>query len=553
MNKRFAVLLFAAFAVCALPASAADLCASLKSAQLPDTSITLAEHSESKLLPPYGSPLSKLPAFCRVAGVLHPTSDSQIKFEVWMPEQGWNGRLLGTGNGGFAGSIYYDQMANMLRQGYAVTGSDAGHEAEGEDGAFSYHHPEKVKDFGWRAVHLNVLRAKEILTAYYGHPQNKAYFDGCSDGGREALMEAQRFPEDYDGILAGAPANNWAHMLSSGIDVLQTTLRDPAGYISSYKLPAITRATLAACDAQDGVKDGVISDPQSCHFDPKVLLCKDGDNLQCLTAPQVTTLTKLYTGGVDSHGKSIFPGFAPGDEAASWRSWVVGSGPGGGGGPQYAQNYFRYMVTGDPGWSVMSASVDESLRNAVAATGETLDSTDPDLSRFAARGGKLIVYHGWNDPAISPYNAIGYWQSVQTAMGPEKADGVMQLYMVPGMEHCLGGPGPNSFGQLSLPAAAGLGTGALDVLEAWVEKAEAPQTILALKAAAVTAPESDSKPVRRHAGGTRSGVVTTSRKATAKPVATAGNMVRPLCPYPQQARYDGTGNPNLAASFHCGK
>ncbi len=549
MTKPPAALFFAAFAVCALPAFAADACASLKTAQLHGTTITLAEHTETRLTPPYGSPISKLPGFCRVAGILRPTADSAIKFEVWMPEAGWNGRLLGTGNGGFAGSIYYDQMANMLRQGYAVTGSDAGHEAEGEDAAFSYHHPEKVKDFGWRAVHLNALRAKEILTAYYGHPQQKAYFDACSDGGREALMEAQRFPEDYDGILAGAPANNWAHMLSSGVDVLQTTLRDPAGYISSYKLPAITRAALAACDAQDGLKDGIVSDPQSCHFDPSVLLCKEGDNLQCLTAPQVTTLKKLYSGGVDSHGRSIFPGFTPGDEAGAWKSWILGSGPGSGGGSSYSQNYFRYMVTGDPSWSVMSASVDESLKAAVKNTSEPLDSTNPDLSRFAARGGKLIVYHGWNDPAISPYNAIQYWQSVQDTMGSEKANGMMQLYMVPGMEHCLGGPGPNSFGQLSVAAAAGPGTGALDLLQAWVEKDQRPAAILAAKSLAKAVPESDAKPAAK------AGVRPTARKGI-KPAtspAAVSYMVRPLCPYPQQARYDGTGDPNRAASFHCAK
>ncbi len=548
MTRLSLALLFAATLFAASPLFAAD-CAAMKSVALPDTTITLAVRAEGGLLPPYGAPIAKLPAFCRVAGVLHPTADSVIKFEVWMPEEGWNGRLLGTGNGGFAGSIYYDHMANMLRRGYAVTGSDAGHEADGEDAAFSYRHPEKVKDFGWRAVHLNSLRAKEILTAYYGHPQQKAYFDACSDGGREALMEAQRFPEDYDGILAGAPANNWAHMLSSGVDVVQTTLRDPAGYISSYKLPAITRAALAACDARDGLKDGIVSDPLSCHFDPEVLLCKDGDNLQCLTAPQVATLKKLYSGGVDSRGKSIFPGFVPGDEAGAWKSWIVGSGPGSGGGSSYAQNYFRYMVTGDPKWSVLSANVDESLREAVDKTSGALDSTNPDLSRFAARGGKLIVYHGWNDPAISPWNAIQYWQSVLDNMGGEKADTFLQLYMAPGMEHCLGGPGPNSFGQLSLPAAGGPGTGALDLLQLWVEKNEKPKSILAAKMIAQGGPETDSKLPAKAAARTpgRKG----AKAATTTAAATY--MVRPLCPWPQQAHYNGTGDPNRPTSFYCSK
>jgi feruloyl esterase len=519
----FALLLSAA-SLCAAPAFAAD-CASLKSAALPNTTITTAERTQRKLVPPYGDSIDKLPAFCRVAGVLHPTPDSAIKFEVWMPEQGWNGRLLGTGNGGFAGTIYYGQMAAMLRRGYAVAGSDAGHEGDAEDAAFAYHHPEKIEDFGWRAVHLTAVHAKELLTAFYGHPQHKAYFDSCSDGGREALMESQRFPEDYDGILAGAPANNWAHMLTSGIDVLQTTLRDPAGYISSMKLPAITRAALAACDAQDGVKDGIISDPQSCHFDPSVLLCKDGDGLSCLTAPQVTTLKKLYSGGVDSHGQSIFPGFVPGYEAGSWKSWILGSGPGGGGGSNYASNYFRYMVADDATWSALTANVDDSLRMAVEKTSRALDSTNTDLGPFAARGGKLLVYHGWNDPAISPWNAINYWNSVQQQMGSDNASKFMQLYMVPGMEHCALGPGPSNFGQFGLPTAAGPGSGALDLLQLWVENGQQPQMILASK--------------------------TIPAKAPAGKEAAPASIVRPLCPYPQQARYNGTGDPNRPTSFRC--
>ena len=523
--------------------ASATECGTLKSASLSDTTIVLAEHAEGTLKLPYGNPLSKLPSLCRVAGVLHPTPDSSIKFEVWMPEQGWNGRLLGTGNGGFAGTIYYDQMASMLRQGYAVAGTDAGHEAEAEDAAFAYHHPEKVEDFGWRAVHLTAVRAKELVVAFYGRPQQKAYFDSCSDGGREALMEAQRFPEDYDGILAGAPANNWAHMVTSGIDVQQITLRDPGGYIGALKLPAISRAALAACDAQDGVADGIISDPEACHFDPKVLLCKEGDALSCLTAPQVTTLQKLYSGGIDSHGKSIFPGFTPGDEAGAWRSWILGDGPGGGGGNNYLNNYFRYMVTGDPTWTALTANVDASLRQAMEKTSAALDATSPDLSAFAGHGGRLMMYHGWNDPAISPWNSINYRNAVIQSMGSEKADEVMQLYMVPGMEHCAGGPGPNVLGQLSFPGAAGHGTGALDLLQLWVENNQKPQMILAAK----------ELPGSSQAGTpTRPARAKTSKSTAAKPAA-PNYMIRPLCPYPLQARYDGTGSANRPSSFHCTK
>ena len=270
--------------VCLLLASspllfAAD-CASLKNLQLTDTKITLAEPVTSGVLaiPEAGAPMRDLPAFCRVAGEFHPTSDSKIRFEVWLPAQGWNGRLLGSGNGGFAGSIYYGQLAGYLKRGFAVAGTDAGHQAEGTDATWAYGHPEKVKDFGWRAIHLTAERAKQILNAYYGRPANKAYFDACSDGGREALMDAQRFPEDYDGILAGAPAKAWSTMLAAGASAMQSLFGDPAAYVPDRKLPALQRAALDTCDELDGVKDGVIGDPAKCHFDPQVLLCKGEDS-----------------------------------------------------------------------------------------------------------------------------------------------------------------------------------------------------------------------------------------------------------------------------------
>ena len=191
------------------------------------------------------------------------------------------------------------------------------------------------------------------MNAYYGEKAEKAYFDSCSDGGREALMEAQRFPEDYDGILAGAPANAWSHMLSASVDVAQKTFGDPQSYISSMKLPAIQRASLQACDASDGVKDGFISNPAKCHFDPAVLLCKAADSLDCLTQPQVNSVKKYYAGGQDGHGQLLFPGFSMGDEK-SWGAWIVGHGPGSGSGPGYVQNYFRYMVTGDPKFNILT-------------------------------------------------------------------------------------------------------------------------------------------------------------------------------------------------------
>lgn len=501
----------------ALPALAAE-CASAKELALDATTITSSEPVTSgKLTPPYGAPLANLPAFCRVTGVMRPTSDSVIRFEVWLPSAGWNERLMGVGNGGFAGTIGYGQMASALRLGFAVAGTDTGHQGEAQDAGWAYRHPEKITDFGYRGLHWMTLRAKAVVGAVYGKAANHAYFDACSDGGREALMEAQRFPEDYDGILAGAPANNWARMLSASIDLAQTMYGDPAGYISTMKLPAINRAALAACDALDGVKDGIVSEPARCRFDPETLLCKGEETLGCLTRPQVKTLARLYAGGVGRDGTAIFPGLLPGSELPGWPSWITGSGPGGGAG--YPANYFRYMVTNDPKWEILTADPDAMLKQAQAATSHDLDATDPDLSRFAARGGKMMMYHGWNDPAISPWNSIAYLKSVREKMGAA-ADTTVALYMVPGMEHCAGGTGPSSFGQLGLSTARGAGSGMLDVLEGWVEKGTAPGPVL-------------------------------TAKFTGVGKAAVAMMTRPLCPYPQVAKYDGKGDPNVPESFSC--
>ena len=512
-----------AWLACSARVLHAGACDAIKALKLPDTTITMAERVTSGDLqaPGIEKPLHDLPAFCRVGGVLRPTTDSVIHFEVWMPEKDWNTRFLGVGNGGFAGSIGYQGLAGNLRRGFATAGSDAGHQAEAEDASWAFGHPEKIQDFGWRAVHLTAARAKDVVNAYYGKTAEKAYFDSCSDGGREALMEAERFPGDYDGILAGAPANAWTHMVASGVDVAQGTTGDPRAYISSLKLPAIERATLAACDALDGVKDGIISDPAKCHFNPAVLLCKAEDSLDCLTQPQVDSLKKLYAGGVDGHGKSIFPGYLMGDEAGAWRDWIIGQGPGSGAGAQYVQNYFRYMVTGDPKWNVLRADVDASLAAAGKETAADLDSTSPDLSQFSARGGKLIMYHGWNDPAISPWNSIAYYQSVQQTMGREKTESFLRLYMAPGMEHCVGGPGPAAFGQLGIATSKGPKYGVFDALVDWVEKGVPAEQVIATKY--TSAPNGENK----------------------------ATMTRPLCPYPAVAKYKGTGDTNDAANFAC--
>ena len=496
-------------------------CEGLSAVTLSNTTITVAQSVPTgKFSPPYGNPIDEMPAFCRVSGLIKPTSDSSIRFEVWLPAAGWNGKFLGVGNGGFAGSIDYNALAGDLKRGYATAATDTGHEADGVDASWAFRHAEKVIDFGYRALHDTTQVAKSIIQSFYIHPPQHSYFDACSDGGREALMEAQRFPDDYDGILAGAPANFWTHLLAAGVDVAQAIYGNPAAYISSVKLPAITAAVLAACDAQDGVKDGFINDPPRCRFDPSVLLCKDVESRSCLTAPQITSLKKLYAGGQDSHGEQIFPGFMPGGETSGWSQWLMGPGPGGSFSAIYLENYFRYVVFEDPAWNPLTAKVDAAERKADEKTARALNSTDPDLSRFEGRGGKLILYHGWSDPAISPLNTINYYNRVVKAAGAQKAESFIRLYMVPGMQHCIGGPGPSSFGQLGTKTAQGPERGIYAALEEWVEKGTAPADVIATKYVE---------------GNSAKGV----------------QMTRPLCPYPQIANYKGSGDTNDYTNFSC--
>jgi hypothetical protein len=500
----------------ALPISlAAASCESLTDLKLPGATVALAQSTSETFTPPYGTALPNLPAFCRVTGRIHPSSDSDIYFEVWLPAAGWNNKFLGVGNGGFAGAISYASLASNLKRGYATAATDTGHEAQGTDATWAFKHPEKVTDFGYRAIHLTATTAKTIVETFYGQPPHRSYFDACSDGGREALMEAQRFPEDYDGILAGAPANYWTHLLASGVDIGKTMYSNPAAYFSDIKLPAIHAAVLAACDASDGVKDGVINDPPSCHFDPAVLLCQGRETRACLTAPQVASLKKIYQGGRDAHGRQIFPGLVPGAEEGpgGWGPWVVGQAPGQSSSGAFVENYFRYIVFEDPAWTIVSANVDHAVQTADEKTAHALNSVDPDLSRFSARGGKLIMYHGWNDPAISAFNSIDYYRSVSSTMGAEKTAAFLRLYMAPGMQHCVGGPGPSYFGQLGVPAPKGTDHGIYTALETWVEQESAPTEILAGNAEQTT--------------------------------------TRPLCPYPQIAKYKGSGDPNDHNNFTC--
>jgi feruloyl esterase len=498
-------------------------CGSLAQLALANTTITVAEAAPAGgFAPPGGKPNPNLPAFCRVAGVLKPSSDSDIRFEVWMPASGWNGKYHGVGNGGFAGSISYAGLVTAVSRGYAASSTDTGHQAGGIDAGWALGHPEKVIDYGYRAIHETAVTAKAVIRAFYGEGPRRSYFNSCSNGGRQALMEAQRFPEDYDGIIAGAPANYWTHLLSAAAWDVKATLGTPESYFAAAKLPAIQAAVRAACDAQDGVNDGVLEDPSLCRFDAATLLCKGPESDGCLTASQIEALKKIYDGPRDARGRRVFPGYSPGGEAEAggWGAWITGPAPEKAAMFLFATQYFKNIVYQDPAWDFRTFDLERDTKAAVQKTAHILNSNNPDLKRFRARGGKLIVYHGWCDAAIPAQNAIDYFKSVEKKMGAKNAATFVRLFLAPGVQHCGGGSGPDSFGQMN--GVEGDAQHDLDAaLERWVEEGVAPERLIASKYKSGTNPAS--------------GVVRT----------------RPLCPYPQVARWNGTGGTDDAANFTC--
>jgi hypothetical protein len=464
--------------------------------------------------------VGKLPAFCRVKVTDRPSGDSGIETEVWLPVAGWNGRYRAHGNGGFAGQIDYEGLAAAVTEGYATSGTDTGHPESGA--TFALGHPEKVKDFGWRAVHDMTVETKVLVKAFYGKAAEHAYFTSCSDGGREALMEAQRFPGDFDGILAGAPAYNWTALLSAGTEDDRTLMASAGSYLPASKLPAITAAVLAVCDAQDGLKDGVVGNPAKCGFDPAVLACTGAESDGCLMPGQVATLKTIYAAKRDAQGKEVFPGYSPGAESAqwSWGSWIVGKKSGDSTAMMYfGLGYFKDFVYEREDWSLGTFDFDRDSKAALAKTGEALNATDTNLKPFVAEGGKLVMYHGWNDPAIPALSSVEYYNGVVASMGKSATDAAVRLYMVPGMLHCDGGPGVADMAQ---DGAAMRGDAQHDVftaLEQWVEAGKAPGTLTATK----FVDDDETK-----------GAVTT----------------RPVCAYPAEARYV-KGDAKDASSFKC--
>ena len=481
----------------------ASSCESLSSLALPNTSITLAQvvPAGAFTLPgtgPATPQFSQLPTFCRVAATLTPSPDSDIKIEVWLPIADWNGKFQAVGNGGLAGTISYGWLAAALQEGYATASTDTGH--ADANASFAIGHPEKVIDFAYRAVHEMEVKSKAIIATFYGRAPRFSYFTGCSTGGRQGLMEAQRYPEDFDGIIAGAPANDQTHLSAWRIAVEAKILQSPASVVPPAKLALLNRAVLAACDAIDGVTDGLLTDPRQCQFDPATLLCRGADRDDCLTAQQIEAVKMGYAPARRKNGELIFPGLVPGGETG-W-DMLTGAKPEPG---SIDVGMFRFVAHEDPAWDWRTFDLDRDT-SLIDKKAGFIDAVNPDLSAFRAHGGKLLIYHGWNDGgsdgAISPLNTINYYASVLARMGSQQQDW-LRLFMVPGMAHCGGGPGPT---QVNWMAA----------LERWRESGIAPDRLIA------------SRVSDNHV-----------------------NMTRPICSYPAVAKYNGVGSTNDAANFAC--
>ncbi|HXB74660.1 MAG TPA: tannase/feruloyl esterase family alpha/beta hydrolase [Candidatus Acidoferrales bacterium] len=437
-----------------------------------------------------------LPAYCRVAATLKPSADSEIKMEAWLPIATWNGKFQMVGNGGWAGTISFAAMAGALREGYATASTDTGH--EGGNGMFALGHPEKIVDFGWRAVHETVVKSKALIQAFYDSASKYSYWNGCSTGGRQALVEVTKFPNDFDGVLAGAPANPHIHLHAAGVERSIEMMKNPQGALSPGKVETLHKAVMAACDALDGVKDGLIGDPHKCHFDAASLLCQSqsgetADSDACLTPAQVQTVKTVFADVKTRKGEIVWTGFEPGGELQYAALRTVPTQPGGG------WDSIRILGHQDADFDFHKFDLDTDL---ALADQSGIDAHTFDLSPFKAHGGKLLMYHGWADQLIAPGNTVNFYNGVLGKMG-RKQDDWLRLFMVPGMMHCSGGPGTDQFNKMA-------------VLERWREAGTAPEQIVAAHIA--------------------NGQV---------------DMTRPLCPYPQVAVYKGTGTTNDAANFVC--
>jgi len=484
-----------AAAQAATPAPGAPNCEAVANAALPEGEVTGVVPVPAGMfeLTVRGNPVqyTDLPAFCRVSATLHPSPESNVNIELWLPAgEAWNGRYVAVGNGGFAGTISTSAMVDPVRRGYAVSSTDTGHPpaAPGQGGDFALN-AELAIDFAYRAVHEMAVNSERLIDAFYSETPQFSFFTGCSTGGRQAMAEVQRYPGDFDGVVAGAAAYWPTHLQGAQMWEYIINTQMPGGPLTQDQFTLLNEAVLAQCDMIDGVADRVIENPNMCAFDPRSLV---GNGL---TAEQAEIAAAMYAGPMSAAGEPLYFPRTRGSEG----QWFVtmGENP-----LADAVGTFRYYVYMDPTWDFNTFDVERDVAYADSHVADLWNSNDPNISNFVMNGGKLLIYHGWADPGITPYGSVAYYEAVQNAIGPA-ADDSVRLFMVPGMGHCGGGNGPSSFDML----------GAID---AWVTNGQAP---MSLPAAHLTDGVAD--------------------------------RTRILCPYPQQAVYNGTGDPNDAASFSC--
>ena len=445
-----------------------------------------------------------VPAFCKLQGVANPTSDSVINFEVWVPDQNWNGKLVVTGNGGYSPALSYGDMAAALNKGFAAVGGDTGHQsANPNDMLFGVNHPEKIIDWGTRSIHAITLASKPAIAQVQGKVISRSYYQGCSTGGHQGYAEVQRYPDDFDGVIAGAPGNNrtalnvgfmWQFLSNHASNDNATPI------MTTAKAQLVTKSAVAACDALDGAADGVISDPRRCTtaaFNVDSLQCSGADSATCLTTTQVAAVKKMYSGARNPRtSQQIYPGWPVGSEGG-WNAYWGSTEP-------TRADFWRFWVFDNPQWNWWTFDFDRDMDYARAKVGPYVDQVDADISRFKARGGKLIVYNGWADPVVNALDTIAYFDKVNALQGsPAETDKFARLFLVPGMGHCGGGTGTSTFDML-------------DAIDKWVDQGIAPESI----------------PASRVTAG-------------------AVDRTRPLCVHPKEAKYEGTGSVDDAANFSC--
>jgi len=451
-----------------------------------------------------------LPEFCRVQATLTPSTESDIKVEIWLPTKGWNGKYVGIGNGIWAGQLSYSQLGDPLSRGYAVATTDTGHTGNGMSADFAVGHPEKLVDFGHRAVHEMTLAAKRAIAEFYGRSPTLSLWNSCSTGGRQGLMEAFRYPEDYDAISAMAPANPMTDLMVQTMWAGWQPQREPGAALSMPKLSALHRAAIAACDKDDGVEEGLISQPDQCRFDPATIQCRAGDGEDCLSALQVETARALYAGIPDPRtGNTLLPGWPRGSEM-QWAAVIMGQQP-----FPVANTYFSMLVFGDqPGWDWRSFDYLRGFYTARDHGAAILNVPADGMDAFFARGGKLLLSHGWGDGLIPAWNSEWFYRGLYHDLPRQQAEHQLRLFFAPGMDHCSGGEGPSQFDTLG-------------VIDDWASTGRAPNRIIATRPTAVPAmPGAPAAPPR-------------------------APLSRPLCPYPLVAEYDGEGDVAAAENFRC--